>query len=275
MIAPTPDLSIRRQCDFFGFCRSSYYYKPVPLDSEDLDLMDRIDREYLEHPFFGSRRMTVVLRAAGLTVNRKRIQRLMRLMGLEAVYPKKNLSISREEDKKYPYLLRGVQIARPNQVWSTDITYVRTGRGHAYLVVIMDWFSRKVLSWRLSSTIDASFCVEALDEALTKYGNPEIFNSDQGSQFTGHDFTWRLEERGILISRDGRGRAFDNIFVERLWRTVKYEDLYLKQYETMEETRAGLDRYFRFYNTERPHSSHGNRTPDKMYNACSDMKEAG
>ncbi len=259
------DLSIRKQCELLDLNRSTLFYQPKPMSEFNLDLMDNIDKLYIDHPFLGSRRMSVMLSRADIRANRKRVQRLMRIMGIQAVFPKRNLSVSAKTDKKYPYLLKGLKIDHPNQVWSTDITYIRIGGGYAYLVAVIDWFSRKVLSWRLSSTMDTSFCLEALNEALVLYGNPEIFNTDQGSQFTSEEFTWTLEQRKIRISHDSKGRAFDNIFIERLWRTVKYEDIYIKHYETMNETRAGLNKFFKFYNNERPHQNLWNLTPDEVY----------
>ena len=275
MIAETAGMSIRRQCDLFGFTRSTYYYELAPLDDDDLDLMDRIDKLYLDFPFLGSRRIRTMLNDEGLKVNRKRIQRLMRLMGIQAVYPKKNLSKPNEKDKKYPYLLRKLKIDRPNQVWVSDITYLRVGRGYAYLVAVMDWYSRKVLSWRLSTTVDTAFCLDALREAMGTYGTPEIFNTDQGCQFTSHEYTWTLEEREIQISHDSKGRAFDNIMIERLWRSVKYEDIFLKGYETMEAAQNGLGLYFRFYNNRRPHQGLNNRTPNAVYGCDKDLRKAG
>jgi putative transposase len=268
-------LSVRRQCNLLDFNRSTFYYEHKPMSDRDLDIMERIDHIYTDHPFMGSRRIKYQLRDEyGIWINRKKVQRLMRLMGIEAIYPKKNLSQPSEKDKKYPYLLKKLKIDRPNLVWSTDITYIRVGRGYAYLVAIMDWYSRKVLSWRLSSTIDTAFCLEALREAMDRYGTPEIFNSDQGSQFTSHEFTWTLEEKKIRISRDSKGRAFDNIFIERLWRTVKYEEIFLKNFETMDETRIGLEEYFEFYNSKRHHQNLGYKTPDEIYGTGDIQKKA-
>jgi putative transposase len=226
--------------------------------------MGLIDREYTEHPFYGSRRMTAWLNQdKGEAVNRKRVQRLMRLMGLEAIYPKPKLSGGRKH-KVYPYLLRGVSIERPDQVWSTDITYVGLPGGFMYLVAVIDWHSRFVLSWGLSNTLDGSFCLEALEEALAS-GRPEVFNTDQGTQFTAEAFTGRLERAGVKVSMDGKGRCLDDVFVERLWRSVKYEDVYLKGYETVRQLRAGLMRYFGFYNTQRRHQALDYRTPAEVY----------
>jgi putative transposase len=227
--------------------------------------MRKIDEQYTKTPFYGSRRMEAVFRTQGHVVNRKRIQRLMREMGIEAIYPKRKLSIRAEEHKVYPYLLRGVKIERPDQVWSTDITYIRLARGYVYLTAVLDWFSRYVLSWRLSNTLDTSFCLEALEEAFMGKRKPEVFNSDQGSQFTSSDFTEFLKKEGAQISMDGRGRVFDNIFVERLWRTVKYEEVYLHDYADIPEATRGLSSYFRFYNAERVHQALEYRTPLAVY----------
>jgi putative transposase len=226
--------------------------------------MRRIDEQYVRRPYYGSRRMTVWLREQGEEVNRKRVQRLMRVMGLEAIYPKRRTSVPGAGHKIYPYLLRNVAVERPNQVWSTDITYVPLGCGFLYLTAILDWYSRYVLSWRLSNTLDGDFCLEALEEAL-QICRPEIFNSDQGTQFTSREFTGRLERAGVAISMDGRGRALDNVFVERLWRTVKYEEVYLHRYATGAECHAGLTTYLRFYCVERPHQALDYRTPAEVY----------
>lgn len=260
------ELSIRRQCELLGLPRSSFYYQGVEESEENLRLMRIMDEEYLRHPFLGSRRITQWLRDQGQEVNRKRIQRLMRLMGLEAVYPKRTTTFAASGHKVYPYLLRNVSIDHVNQVWSTDITYVPLRHGFMYLTAVMDWHSRYVLSWRLSNSLEMRFCVEALEEALSQ-GLPEIFNSDQGSQFTSVRFTSVLEDRGVSISMDGQGRALDNAFIERLWRTVKYEDIYLKAYETVDELYEGLLCYFFYYNFERRHQSLGYRTPAEVYQA--------
>jgi putative transposase len=247
-----------------GLSRSSYYYEPATETAENLKLMERIDREYTAHPFLGSRRMTTWLRGEGHDVNRKRVQRLMRLMGLEAVYPKPRLSIGGAGHKVYPYLLRNVSIERVNQVWSTDITYIPMPAGFMYLTAAMDWHSRFVLSWRLSNTMDLDFCLEALNEAL-KGGCPEVFNTDQGVQFTSASYTSRLEAAGAKVSMDGKGRCLDNVFVERLWRTVKYEEVYLWRHETVPALESGLTKYFGYHNRERRHQSLGNRTPAEVY----------
>jgi putative transposase len=259
-----PRLSIRHQCALLGLHRSSLYYVPAQASEENLCLMHLIDEQYTRTPFYGSRRMTAWLRGVGDAVNRKRVLRLMGQMGLEAIYPRPHLSVPGPEHRVYPYLLHGVEITRPNQVWGTDITYIPMKQGFMYLVAIMDWYSRFVLSWELSNTLDVGFCLVALEGAL-EVGKPEIFNSDQGVQFTSRAFTGKLEEAGVAISMDGRGRAFDNIFVERLWRTVKYEGIYIKEYGTVLELEGGLDHYFWFYNHERPHQALAYQTPAQMY----------
>ena len=257
--------SVRRQCELLSICRSSLYYEPEPPDQEVLELMRRIDEIHLNHPCYGSRMITAQLRSQGEVINRKRVQRLMRLMGLESMAPKPNTSRPAPEHPVYPYLLRGLKIYRVNQVWATDITYIPMAHGFVYLVAIMDWYSRRVLSWRLSNTLDSDFCVEALEEALGRFGNPEIFNTDQGSQFTAEQFTGVLRERGIKISMDGKGRFTDNIFVERLWRSLKYEEVYLHSYEDVAEARAAIGRYFDYYNWERFHQALGYQTPANFY----------
>jgi putative transposase len=257
-------LSVRRQCELLDLSRSSYYYEPATETPENLALMALIDQEYTAHPFLGSRRLTSWLQGEGQAVNRKRVQRLMRLMGLEAVYPKPKLSVGGVGHKVYPYLLRGVRIERVNQVWSTDITYIPLLRGFMYLTAVMDWHSRFVLSWRLSNTLDVGFCLEALEEALRR-GCPEVFNTDQGVQFTAPSFTTRLEAAGVKVSMDGRGRWLDNVFVERLWRTVKYEEIYLWRHETVPALQSGLERYFGYYNGARHHQALENRTPAEVY----------
>ena len=260
-------LALSRQCELIGVARSTVYShrKPRVKISDDVALCHMLDELYTVHPFYGTRRMVVALGRRGHYVNHKRVQRLMRSMGLAGIAPGPNTSQRHPGHKIYPYLLRGMAITRPNQVWSTDITYVRLPRGFVYLVAIIDWYSRKVLSWRLSNTMDAAFCVDALQDALSQYGAPEIFNSDQGSQFTSSAFTGLLKQTDVQISMDGRGRAFDNIFVERLWRTVKYEDVYLRGYSSLGELTVGLSDYFQFYNAERPHQSLDNQTPDEVY----------
>jgi putative transposase len=259
-----PQLSIRRQCALLGLARSTLYDQPLGASAENLQLMRLLDEQYTTTPFYGLRRMTAWLRGQGYTVNRKRVARLMRVMGLEAMYPKPRLSQPAAGQMIYPYLLRGVTVERLNQVWSADLTYIRLQGGFVYLVAVMDWFSRYVLSWAISITMDTAFCVEALDQALG-HGHPEIFNTDQGVQFTSQAFTARLKEGGIRISMDGRGRALDNVFVERLWRTVKYEEVYLRDYQTVWEARHGLAHYFVFYNEERLHQALGYRPPAAVY----------
>ena len=255
------------QCALAGVSRSAVYarQKPKPIALDDEVLKRLIDEEYTRHPFYGSRKMVVFLKAAGHLVNRKRVRRLMQQMGLAGMAPGPNTSRAHPEHKVYPHRLRGVAVVRPGQVWSVDITYIRLPRGFAYLVAIIDWYSRRVLSWRISNSMEAVFCVDCLEDALRHHGRPEIFNSDQGSQFTSEAFTGVLKRGGITISMDGRGRAFDNIFVERLWRNVKYEDVYLNGYATMGELLIGLTKYFAFYNGERMHQSLGNQTPDAVY----------
>jgi putative transposase len=259
-----PQLSVQRQCELLGLPRSTFYYEPATESAENLGLMRLIDEQYLQVPFYGSRRVTAWLNSQGHEVNRKRVQRLMRLMGLEALYPKRRTSQPGAGHKIYPYLLRDLEITRPDQVWSTDITYVPLRRGFMYLVAVLDWYSRYVLSWRLSNSLESCFCLEALEEALA-VGQPEIFNTDQGSQFTSAAFTGRLESVGVAVSMDGRGRALDNVFIERLWRTVKYEDIYLKDYGGADDLYEGLSGYMEFYDRERPHQSLGYRTPHEVY----------
>jgi putative transposase len=259
-----PQLSVRRQCELLGLARSSLYYEPAPQTAEDLALMRLIDREYTAHPFYGSRRMTAWLVSQGQAVNRKRVRRLMGVMGLEAIYPKPRLSAPGQGHKVFPYLLRGVKVQRVDQVWSTDITYVPMPTGFTYLAAVIDWHSRYVIAWRLSNTLDGSFCLGVLEEALGT-GRPEVFNTDQGAQFTAEAWAGRLASAGVAVSMDGRGRCLDNVFVERLWRAVKYEELYLKCYETVPELTKGLREYFRFYNEERPHQSLGYRAPAQLY----------
>lgn len=260
-------LSITKQCDLLDLPRSGYYYKPVPISPFNLELMKRIDEIYLENPEYGSRMMRDILRREGYKVNRKRVQRLMRIMGIEAIYPKKNLSKPGigSSHKIYPYLLRNLEIDRPNQVWCTDITYIRLSHGFVYLVAIMDWYSRKILSWELSQTMDKYFCLSALDRALRLYGKPEIFNSDQGSQFTCSDFREKLEDNGIQISMDGKGRALDNVMIERFWRTLKYGEVYLHDYNSPLEASHNIGSYIEKYNKKRPHSSLRSNTPDEIY----------
>ena len=256
-----PALSIRGQCRLLGIARSGVYRPAAANDDADLAVMRRIDALFTAWPFLGSRRMTVMLRAEGLTVNRKRAQRLMRRTGIAALGPKPRTTEPAPGHKIFPYLLRDLVIDRPNQVWAADITYIPIGRGFLYLVAIIDWASRAVLAWRLSNTMDVAFCVDALDEALARFGRPEIFNTDQGSQFTSAAFTGRLASAGIRISMDGRGRWMDNVFIERLWRSLKYEDVYLKGYTDGREARAGIALWIGFYNGRRPHQALAGRTP--------------
>jgi putative transposase len=261
-------LSIRRQCSLLSLARSGVYRsKRAANDDADLVLMRRIDELFTKWPFYGSRRMTVTLRAEGWALNRKRVQRLMRQMGIVALGPKPRTSKPAPGHKVFPYLLREMRVDRPNQVWAADITYIPIGHGFLYLVAIIDWASRAVLAWRLSNTMDVSFCVSALEEALARFGKPEIFNTDQGSQFTSTAFTGTLEAAGIRISMDGRGRWMDNVFIERLWRSLKHEEVYLKHYTDGREARAGIAKWMAFYNTERRHQALGYRTPMTVYRA--------
>jgi putative transposase len=258
-------LPVSQQCRLLAVSRSSVYRRPAEVSGEDRAIMALIDRQYLERPYYGSRRMTAWLAREGHAINRKRVQRLMRLMGLVAIYQRPNTSKPAPESKVYPYLLGGLRIERANQVWCADITYIPMPKGFLYLVAIMDWHSRAVLAWQLSNTLGADFCVEALEEALAHYGNPEIFNTDQGCQFTSAEFIGVLERCGITISMDGRGRCMDNIFIERLWRSLKYEEVYLHAYAGVAEAKAGIGSWLRFYNEERQHQSHGYRTPRQIY----------
>jgi putative transposase len=271
-----PSLSIVRQCELIGLARASYYRGgPVGEETaENLELMRLIDEEYTRHPFFGSRKMRDFLQRQGYAVNRKRVRRLMRKMGLVSVAPKPNTSHRAPQHKIYPYLLRGLQIERPDQVWCADITYIRLAHGFVYLTAVMDWHSRYVLAWEVSVTMEEHFCVHALQSALRRHGRPQIFNTDQGSQFTGESFTGVLKAARIDISMDGKGRAMDNIMVERLWRSVKYEEVYLKEYESVSELVAALRVYFEFYNHERPHQSHGGATPAEVYRGEAEYKRA-
>jgi putative transposase len=263
-----PALSITRQCELVGVPRSTVYYEPVAVSVAELELMRRLDAQYTQTPFYGSRRMTAWLHTQGYVVNRKRVTRLLALLGLEAIVARRRLSTPAPGHRIYPYLLRSVPIERVNHVWSTDITYIRLRRGFAYLVAVLDWYSRYVLAWELAPTLDTEFCVTALEAAL-RQGRPEIFNSDQGAQFTSAAFTGRLEAAGVRISMDGRGRALDNVFVERLWRSVKYEEVYLKDYAGFTDAARNLAVYFRFYNRERLHQALGYRTPAAVYRPAS------
>lgn len=264
-VQPHPKLSLRRQCELVQVARSSLYYEAVEVSPEEVALMRRIDQLYTKWPFYGSRRILVELQREGREVNRKRVQRLMRLMGLEGLVPGPHTSVPHPENPVYPYLLRGVEIVRPDHVWSIDITYVGLAAGWAYLVAVIDWYSRAVLSWRLSNTMAVEFCIEALEEALRQHGPPDIFNSDQGAQFTSPDFTAVLRKADVKISMDGKGRALDNVFVERLWRSLKYEEVYVKDYADVSQAREGIGSWFRFYNDRRPHQALGYQTPMSVY----------
>ena len=274
MIDRKDPLPVVRQCQLLAVPRSTFYYQRQGIAEDDLALMRLIDECHLKHPYYGSRRIRDWLEARGQRVNRKRVQWLMRLMGITTLYPKRNLSRRNQARRVYPYLLRGLPIERPNQVWAADVTYVPMARGLLYLVAIVDWHSRKVLSWQLSNTLDADFCVEALHQALATYGRPEIFNTDQGCQFTSEAFTSVLQAHGICISMDGKGRWVDNVFVERLWRSLKYEEIYLKAYESIAQARVSIGRYMAFFNTERRHQSLERRTPDTVYFELADQRKA-
>ena len=266
MIEPgNPRLSVSKQCALLSIARSSFYYEPMGETAQNLVLMLLIDKQFLETPFFGVRQMTWHLRNEGHLVNEKRIRRLMRLMGLMPIYQTPNTSKAAKGHKTYPYLLKGLRVDRPNQVWAADITYLPMRRGFLYLVAIMDWHTRKVLAWRISNTMEANFCVEALNEAILKFGAPKIMNTDQGSQFTSFAWTDRLRQSGVKISMDGKGRFLDNIFVERLWRSLKYECVYLHAWETGSEAREGVGKWMRFYNEKRPHSALGGKPPATVY----------
>ena len=261
------DLSIVRQCELLSLSRSSFYYQPVGESAENLALMRLIDAQFLETPWYGARQMVRHLRRDGHEVGRKRVRRLMALMGLAPIYQRPRTTLPHPEHRIYPYLLRDLVVSQPNQVWCADITYIPMRRGFLYLVAVMDWATRKVLSWRVSNTMDVAFCVEALNEALTQFGRPAIFNTDQGSQFTSSDFTDVLVAANVRISMDGRGRWLDNVFIERLWRSLKYECVYLHAFETGTELRAGLSRWIGYYNSRRPHSTLAGQTPDEAYGA--------
>ena len=265
MIDPEDKLSIQKQSKLLKVSRSSVYYKPRPLSEDELKLMRAIDELHLEHPFAGSRMLRDFLLRDGVRVGRRHMRTAMRRMGVEAIYRKPNTSKPAQGHKIYPYLLRNVAVTGANQVWSTDISYIPMKRGFVYLIAVIDWFSRRVLSWKLSITMDVSFCLEALDEALKKYGKPEIFNTDQGSQFTSIDFTGRLKKEGIAISMEGKGRWCDNVFVERFWRSIKYEEVYLHAYDSVSEARSRIGQYIQFFNSRRPHSSLQAQTPDQVY----------
>jgi putative transposase len=267
MIDRTHELPIVRQCQILRLARSTVYYIPEPTSPEDLVLMRRIDERHLEHPFAGSRMLRDMLRLEGHLIGRKRVSRLMKKMRIEALYRKPNLSRRHAAHPIYRYLLRDLKIDRPNQVWATDITYIPMRRGFVYLIAVIDWYSRKVLSWRLSNTLTTDFCLDAVQEAITRYGSPEIFNTDQGSQFTSHEFTQLLKDNEIRISMDGKGCWRDNVFVERLWKSVKYEEVYLKAYDSVGDAKAHLGAYLNFFNIRRPHQSLDGKTPDTIYYA--------
>jgi len=265
MIDRSHTLPLTRQARVLGLSRSSLYYQPRPVSAKDLAIMRRIDELHLDHPFAGSRMLRDLLRGEGVQIGRQRVITMMRRMGIEAIHRRPNTSKPAPGDKIYPYLLRDLTVDRPNQVWAMDITYIPMARGFVYLAAVVDWHTRRVLSWRLSITMEADFCIAAVEEALAKHGKPEIFNTDQGSQFTSAAFTGLLADNGVQISMDGKGSWRDNVFVERLWRSVKYEEVYLKAYESVAEARASLGRYLTFYNAKRPHSSLSARTPDQAY----------
>ena len=260
-----PRLSIVAQCRLLKIARSTLYYRPAPVSADDLQVMRQLDKQYLATPFYGARRMVAVLRRGGFAVNRKRVRRLMQVMGIEAIYQKPNTSRRHPEHKVYPYLLRGMMIERANQVWCADITYIPMAKGFVYLVAVMDWFSRRVLAWRLSIGMETDFCVEALREAMDRYGQPEVFNTDQGVQFTSATFLDELETRGVRISMDGKGRFLDNIFIERLWRSLKYEEVFIKAYGSVAEARRGISAWLGFYNDERPHQALDYCTPREVF----------
>ena len=271
-----PALPVVAQCRLLKVARSTLYYQPVPVSADDLAVMRRMDELYLAYPFYGSRRMAAVLRREGWAVNRKRVRRLMRLMGLWAIYQKPNTSRQHPEHKVYPYLLRGLTIDRANQVWCADITYIPMAKGFVYLVAVMDWFSRRVLAWRVSITMETDFCLEALRDAMERHGPPDIFNTDQGAQFTSTDFVGELAGRKVRISMDGRGRYLDNIFIERLWRSLKYEEVFIKAYGAVIEARRSIGKWFEFYNDQRPHQALDYRTPSEIFvgEACEHVDNA-
>jgi putative transposase len=272
MIEPgKKNMAVSRQCQIIGLSKTAYYYHKRPLNPEMKKLLDAVDEIYTKTPFYGTRKIGKELRKRGFEAGRMRIRSLMNLLGVEAIYPKRRLSIPNKEHRKYPYLMRGVSVTRPNQVWCADITYIRLAHGFVYLVAVLDWYSRHVMAWQLSTTLDANFCLEALREAL-RHGTPEIFNVDQGAQFTSREFLDVLEEKGIKISMDGTGRAFDNIFVERFWRSLKYEEVYLKSYESVWDCRWSLKRYMEFYNQERIHQSLEYRTPAEVHFSTREQK---
>jgi putative transposase len=274
MINPNHGLSLTRQAELLELSRASLYYEPVGTSDGDLRLMRRLDELHLQWPFLGSRMLRDKLRLEGISVGRKHVATLMRKMGIEAIYRRANTSRKHPQNKIYPYLLRNLDIDRPNQVWATDVSYIPMARGFVYLVAVMDWYSRRVLSWRISNSMTADFCVEALEEAIARYGAPEIFNTDQGSQFTAASFIAVLDRHKIRISMDGRGAWRDNVFVERLWRSVKYEEVYLHAYDSVAAAKSGIARYFAFYNAERPHTALDRNTPDNVYFNCQPLAAA-
>jgi putative transposase len=265
MIDRTHDLPVTRQAEILKLSRSTVYYHPRPVSAADLAIMRRIDELHLDYPFAGARMLRDMLNAEGIRIGRERVRGMMKRMGIEAIYRRPNTSKPAPGHKIYPYLLRKMEIGRPNQVWAMDITYIPMARGFVYLAAVVDWFSRRVLAWRVSISMAVDFCIEAVEEALAKHGRPEIFNTDQGSQFTSLEFTQLLSGNGIAISMDGRGSWRDNVFVERIWRSVKYEEVYLHAYGSVGEARGSIGRYFEFYNGKRPHSSHAGKTPDQTY----------
>ena len=267
MIEPDHALPLKRQAELVGISRGTVYYQPQPVSEDDLALMRRLDELHLEHPFAGSRMLRDMLKLEGHRIGRKRVGRLMKKMGIEALYRKPNLSRRHEAHPIYRYLLRDLKIDRPNYVWATDITYIPMRRGFVYLIAVIDWYSRKVLSWRLSNTMTTDFCLDVVRDAISRYGKPEIFNTDQGSQFTSHEFTQLLKDNEIRISMDGKGCWRDNVFVERLWKSVKYEEVYLKAYDSVSDAKANLGVYLDFFNTRRPHQSLDGKTPDTIYYA--------
>lgn len=274
MIDKEDKLPVTRQCEVLDLSRSGIYYKPVPLSEADRELMRQIDEIHLNYPFYGSRNIRNELCFHGYAVGRDKVRRLMRRMGIEALYVKPKLSWSNPKHVKYPYLLKDVNITQANHVWCADITYIPMSRGFCYLVAIMDWASRYVLAWKLSNTLDSSFCVDAIEEAVANYGRPDIFNTDQGSQFTAEVFTDTLQSNNIAISMDGKGRWMDNVFIERLWKSVKYEDIYLKSYGSMTEAKRGLSEYFKFYNDKRWHQNFDKKTPSMVYFGSLAQKQA-
>lgn len=272
-----PKLSIQKQCELIGLPRSSYYREGLSEQEspENIEIMRFIDKEYTDHPFYGTRQMRNVLRRKGFKINRKRVQRLMRKMGIQSIAPKPNTSKAHPQHKIYPYLLRNLNVDKADLVWCTDLTYIRLAGGFVYLTAVMDWHSRYVLSWELSVTMDSEFCVSALERALRCHGTPYIFNTDQGSQYTSHEFTKVLKDKDIKISMDGKGRAMDNIFIERLWRSVKYEEIYVNEFQSVEQLRKSLKKYFDFYNYERPHQSFNGQTPAEIYYGKNQLRMVG